>query len=152
MADSCKFSKVRVARGNDPDVGVAHHRTTHWTVFEILKETQQRYLRLWSQHLDLVQEQSPPLSLRDQAVPGVARIGERPSGMAEQFAFHQVVRQRAAVDGDEWKIPTRTQVVDCPRDQLLACPGFALEEDRGVTTGKTPCQFKDVQERGRLPD
>src|SRR6266851_2403416 len=152
MAASYKVSEVRVARRYDPYVGVAHHRAAHGTIFEILEETQQRDLRLRGQHFDLVQEQGSSFCFRDQASPGIASVGERSPSMAEQLALDQAIGQRAAVDGDEWKIPARAQVVDGARDQLLAGPGFALEENRRVTTGKALCQFKYVQERGRMPD
>src|SRR5712691_10401232 len=147
-----QFSKIRVARRNDPDVGVAHHRAAHGTIFEILEETQQCDLRLRGQHLDLVQEQRPSFCFRDQASPGVAGVGERSSSMTEQLALDQAVGKSAAVYGNERKTLARAQVVDGARDQLLAGPGLALEQNRGVTSGEALRQFKYVQERGRLPD
>ncbi len=52
--------------------------------------------------------------------------------MAEQFAFHQALRQRGAVDRHERPLGAPAQGVDMARDQLLARAGVADDERRGL--------------------
>jgi hypothetical protein len=52
--------------------------------------------------------------------------------VAEQLALEQVLRQRPAIDGDERAAPPRRRLVHRTRDQLLARPGLALDEQRRI--------------------
>src|SRR5882762_7686762 len=55
-----QFLEIRVARRNDSYVCVAHYRTAHRAILEILEEAQERGLRFRGEHLDFVQEQGAP--------------------------------------------------------------------------------------------
>ncbi|MCY1399741.1 hypothetical protein D9M71_148040 [compost metagenome] len=50
--------------------------------------------------------------------------------MAEKFAFHQLGRNRAAVDRHEGRFAARPLFVDQARHQFLATTGFAADVDR----------------------
>ena len=53
---------------------------------------------------------------------------ERPSLMAEQFAFRQVFRERSRVHGHKRTVGIRTVGMNRPRHQLFACSALALNE------------------------
>ena len=52
--------------------------------------------------------------------------------MAEQLRFQQVLRDGAAVDGDEGLLGARRPPVQLARDQLLARAGLARDQHRNV--------------------
>jgi hypothetical protein len=54
--------------------------------------------------------------------------------MAEEFALNQAGGNRCAVEFDKGPIPPRTQVVDCPGDQLFS--GSRLTEDQYAGIGR----------------
>ena len=53
------------------------------------------------------------------------RAGEAAAAVAEELAFHELRRDRAAADGHERRVLARAGLVDQPRDQLLAGAGLA---------------------------
>ncbi len=59
---------------------------------------------------------------------GAGRHGARKctTFMAEKFAFEQMLRDRATIDGDERPFAARS-LVDLPRDDFLAGSGLALD-------------------------
>ncbi len=63
--------------------------------------------------------------------PFLLRIGagERAAHVAEELRVEQRLGERAAVDGDEGPILPRRVDVDRPRDELLAGPALAGDED-----------------------
>src|SRR3954451_23530927 len=62
--------------------------------------------------------------------------------MAEQFAFEQIIRQGAAIDRNEGKVPAAAEIVKSARRQFLAGAGLALKQDGGIDRGDP---VKDVQ-------
>ena len=63
------------------------------------------------------------------------RAGEGAALVAEELALEERVRDRGAVDRDERMVAARGEHVDRPREELLARPALALEEDGGVRRG-----------------
>ena len=61
--------------------------------------------------------------------------GERALDVAEQLALQQALGQGAAVDADIRAGRPRAEVVDGPRDQLLARAGLADDQDAGARRG-----------------
>ncbi|MCY1534640.1 hypothetical protein D9M68_700180 [compost metagenome] len=64
--------------------------------------------------------------------------------MAEEFAFHQLGRNGAAVDRHEGALGARTLLVDEPRHQLLAAARFAADVHRRLAAG----EFLDLLAQG----
>ena len=56
------------------------------------------------------------------------RAGERPLHIAEEFAFEQRLRQRAAVFRDEFFVSSRTVLVDRESGELFTEADFALRK------------------------
>ena len=76
---------------------------------------------------DFVQEQRAALGGLDQALLVGHRAGEAALLVAEQLAFHQLGRDRAAVHRHERPIAARAGFVDQVRDQFFAGAGFAID-------------------------
>jgi hypothetical protein len=55
--------------------------------------------------------------------------------VTEEFGFDEVVRNRAAVHGDERGVAPGAVIVDRARDEFLAGAGFADDERGGVGGG-----------------
>jgi hypothetical protein len=60
------------------------------------------------------------MSFLHQAFAVVHGAGEGASHMAEQLAFQQIRRNRAAIDGNEWPLVPCAEVMNRPRNQLFA--------------------------------
>ena len=112
----------------------------------ILQDAQQLDLRARRHLADLVEKQRAALGLLEQAALARFGAGECAALVAEQLAFQQIVRQRAAVDRNERKIAARAQVVERARGQLLAGPGLALHQDGGVDCRDALDDAQRVQE------
>src|SRR6476469_9207594 len=61
--------------------------------------------------------------------PSGLSICERPFFMAEQLAFNERLRQRRAIDGNEWTLMACAVVMERPRDKLLAGSTFSGDQD-----------------------
>ena len=72
----------------------------------------------------------PPDGFDELAGMPLGRAGERALLVAEQDRFHEIVRDRAAIDRDERLRPALAGAVDGARDQLLADAGLALDQHR----------------------
>ncbi len=95
-----------------------------------LDDAQQLDLHVQRQVGDLVQEQRAALGGLDQALLVGDRAGEAALLVAEQLAFHQLGRDRAAVHRHERPVAARAGVVDQVRDQLLAGARLAVDVHR----------------------
>ena len=87
----------------------------------------------------------PLLALLDLADGLLHGAGEGAAFMAEQLAFQQVLRNRAAIDGDERLLGARTEFVQRLRQGLLAGAAFAQQQHRDVGGGKPFDVAADLQ-------
>ena len=61
--------------------------------------------------------------------------GEAALAMTEELAFHQLGRNRSAIDRHKRRGRTRAELVDQARDQFLADAGFTGNVNRGLAAG-----------------
>ena len=94
----------------------------------LLQHAQQLHLRLRLQIPDLVEEQRPFVRLLEAANAALVRAGEGTTLVAEQFAFEQILRDRAAIDRDERRLGARAMLVNRARDQFLARAGLTANQ------------------------
>ena len=99
------------------------------------KRAQQLHLRVHRQLADLVEEQRAAVRLDELADVLVGRAGEGALLVAEQDRFDQVLRQRAAIDGDERLAAPIGGALDGARHQLLADARLAFDQHRNVRLG-----------------
>ena len=93
----------------------------------------------------------PPSARR--SAPGRAsqRAGERAARVAEELALGERLRDRGAVDGDERAARPGAQLVDGPRDDLLAGAGLTLDAaPEHPVRGRGPDQRPDTRCIGGL--
>ena len=80
------------------------------------------------------------------------RAGEGPALVAEQLALDERRRQRGAVDGDDRPVAPAAAVVEGPRDEVLARPRLAEEEDGRVGRGHLLDLAQHAAESGAAAD
>ena len=129
--------QVAVARGHDAHVhaGRAHLAQAQHRAF--LEHAQKLRLKRQRQLADLVEKERP--LVRQLEHPGLARPagpGERALHVAEQLGFQQGLGNGRAADLDEGLVLARAVLVDDGRHHLLAHPGFAENEHRGIHLGQ----------------
>src|SRR5882672_2630282 len=91
----------------------------------LLDEAQQLHLHVQRQVCDFVQEERAGFRCLHQALLVRDGAGETAALAAEEFTFHELRRNGAAIDGDEGAFTARARLVDHLRHQFLAGAGFA---------------------------
>ena len=104
----------------------------------LLQRPQEHHLRLRGQLADLVEEERALVGQLEAADPPPRRAGEGALLVAEQLAGDDAGGEGGAVDGDEQPLPARAELVDRPRDQLLARAGLAEDQHGAVGRGDLP--------------
>src|SRR5690606_4440705 len=84
---------------------------------------------------DLVEEQGSGGGLLEEAAVRLLGAGEGAAGVAKELALEERVRNAGAVDGDEGGARAARRLVDRAREEPLAGPGLAGEED-GCVDGR----------------
>src|SRR5690606_40975428 len=97
--------------------------------YALLKDAQQLDLHVEAHVPDLVEEQCAAVRELEASGARADGAGERTFLMAEQLGFEQVARDRTAVDRNERSGSAFRQLVNAPRDELLAAPRFARSEE-----------------------
>ena len=120
---------------------------TDRAIFAVLQKTQQLYLRRAAESIDLVQEKRSAFGFLNQ--PRLVRrgAGECTTFVPEDFAFHQMFRQRTAVHRHERLMRARTQVVNGAREDFLAGAGFTRDQHRRITLGESRHPLEFIQKR-----
>jgi hypothetical protein len=97
-----------------------------------LQDAQELDLKCRRYIADLVEKDGAAVGLLEQPDMIADRPGEGALAMPEQFAFQQLIRQRAAVLGDERSLRAQAVVMQRTGKQLLAGAGFAGQQHRDV--------------------
>ena len=161
-----------VGRDDDARVDPARAEAADPLDREILNRAQQLRLRGRRQIRHLVEEQRAVVRVLELAAPA-AHAGGRPLLDPEQLRLEQRLDDGGAVDRDERPLPAPTELVDLPRDELLARSRFALDEygeigcrdaldalahgadrlaradERRGAVGRGPCRYCTACRRGR---
>ena len=94
----------------------------------------------------------PPLARAIAPIAAADRAGEGAFDVAEHLAFHQLPRDRAAIDRDERAVAARAQLVDRLGAELLAGAALAGDEDGGAARGGALDDVVDGAHRQRGAD
>ena len=97
-----------------------------------MQHAQQLHLQRQRHIADLVEEQRAARCRPEQPFAAADRAGKGALGMAEQFGLQQLLRQRAAVDGDERLAGARAGRVDRLRHHLFTGAALAVDQDADV--------------------
>ena len=138
--------------GNDAHVDLDGVRVADALELPFLENAQQLGLQRRAHGSDLVQEQRALVRLLDASLAGADRPGKGAPCVTEQLGFEQRLRDRAAVQGHEPVGPPGAVVVDRPRRQFLARPGFTGDEHRARRRGHGFQQLEQVAHHAAAPD
>ena len=101
---------------------------------------------------DFVEEQGAPVRNLELALARRGRSGERTLGVAEEFAFDQLLGNRGAVHFDEGTAAAQALLMDAPGHQFLARAVFAGDEDAAVAGRGLGDHAQKLLHRLALPD
>jgi hypothetical protein len=124
--------EVAVGGGHHADVDPGRARVADAPHLALLQHAEELRLQLERELADLVEEEGAAVGRLDQAVLVGVRAGERALDVAEQLRADQVGRDRRAVDHGQGVAGAVADPVHRLGDRLLAGPGLALEQERGV--------------------
>src|SRR3546814_10065265 len=96
---------------------------------------------------DLIQEQCSAIGALETAGPRFVGAGIGAAPHAEEFGFHQIQRDRRAIDRDERAAPARSLLVQPSGKDLLADAGFSQQEKIDRTLRSFPKPGKCLEKR-----
>src|SRR5262249_12759087 len=118
----------------------------------LLQGAQELGLKRGRELADLVEEAGAAGRGLEQAAARRERAGERAALVAEQLRLEQRLGQRGVVDDHEGPRGPRAGAVNRARDQLLAGPGLALDQDGRVERRHARDELVDLDHLVRLAD
>ena len=144
--------EVLVGGGDDAHVHGDGGRPAHRLDLLLLQDAQHLGLRLQGHVADLVEEQRAAVRELELPLLGRERAREGAARVAEELALDQLLGNGRAVDLHEGAGGAEAQVVDVPRDELLA--RAVLAEDQHAPVGGSGLRDVGAQrvEDGALPD
>ncbi len=101
---------------------------------------------------NFVQKQSPALGFPKRAHPIAHRPRESAFHVAKKLRFHELRRDRGAIDSDKRLARTLPVIVDCARDEFFPGSGFPCDEHRGVAVGQSSNRLLHRTHRIARPD
>src|SRR5207302_2619373 len=144
--------EVAVRRGDDAHVDLLRARTPEALELLLLQHAQELWLELGRNVADLVEEQrasvcqlEPPHALRD-------RTAERAPLVTEQLALEETRRDGRTVELHERPLAALAQLVNGARDELLAGPRFAPDENGRIRRGNRFHLVEHALQRRGLAD
>jgi hypothetical protein len=129
---SGRSCQVAVAGGEDADVDFSRPGATDGGELLFLDKAQELALHLQRQLADLVEEHCAGMGLGQSAGPSLMGAGVGPSFVAKKLALDQAGRNGAAVHYHHGPPFAGAELVNGPRQQLLAGSAAAGDENRGV--------------------
>ena len=120
--------------------------------FPLLEDPQQLGLHVQRNVTDLVEKERAAVPQFEPAGPARRGPGERALLVPEQFALEESRRERRHAHPDERAFASGTEIVNRARDQLLAGPGLAEEQDGAVGPRHGLDSFQDLQQRRTRAD
>jgi hypothetical protein len=127
--------QVAIARGDDAD-----RRRQFLIPADAAKSAGLEHSKQTDLHIDrhfryFVEKQRPAVGPLETPAMGPRRSREAPPLVSEQFAFDEILRQRAAIDRDKGAPAARRQLMDRLGHQLL--PGSAFAQHHHGRVGRT---------------
>ena len=118
----------------------------------LLDHAQQLGLRLERDVADLVEEDRPLVGQLEEPLLRIDGAGEGPLHVPEQVGLEEIRRQVARIDGDERAIGADRVLVQRARDQLLAGPALAVDQDRRPARRRLDDQVEHLAHPRALAD
>ena len=146
------FEGVFVGRADHPDIHRFQGTAADLLETAGLDETQQFGLQVDIHLAYFIEEKSAAVGLFGGPLPFGHGAGESPFRVPEDFAFHQVLGNRPAVDGDERLVGARALPVDSFGTDFLAGAAVAGNENGGFAGSGAVDNTVDRLHGQRRPD
>ncbi|MFO0618391.1 MAG: hypothetical protein U0414_37705 [Polyangiaceae bacterium] len=130
--------QISVGRCDDAEIDFDLTAASDTTEPPALKRAEQIGLELGGQLADLIEEQGTAMGELKGAALGSVRTGKRSLFVAEELARDERGSERAAIDGDEWRVGPSARVVDGARDELLPRTRLPAHEYRNRPRSELP--------------
>src|SRR5262245_17806710 len=140
--------QVAIRRRDQPHIGAQGARAADALELALLQHAQELGLDLRGQLAYLVEEQRAAVGELEAAAPLLDGAGEGAFLVAEELAFHELARERRAVDLDECPLAPAAELVDRARDELLPGAGLTLDQDRAIGRRHLRDLLAHADERG----
>src|SRR5258708_4937773 len=124
--------QVLIGRCDDTNIDARGTGAAYSLELALLEHPEQLRLKLHWHVSDFIQKQCAAVRQRKSADMRIDRPGKGPAFMPEKLAFEKTSRHCRAVHFDEITAAPRAELVNRARDNLLAGPGFAGDQDGGV--------------------
>ena len=144
--------EVAVRGRDDPHVRRHRLRAADARDLPVLDRAEDLRLRPRRHVADLVEEERPAVGLLPLALAVLEGARERPLHVAEELALDELLGDRGAVDLDERARGARRGAVQRPRDELLARPALAGDEDARVRGARPRDLGLQARHRGALAE
>ena len=120
--------------------------------FAGLEESEQQALHARARLADFVHEDGAAVRLLERTEPIAVGAGEAAPDVTEELGLEQRLRKRRAVDRDERRAAARAAGVNEARDDFLARPALAGDQNLGVAARRVEDFFLEVEDRRTRPD
>src|SRR5712675_3146788 len=121
--------QVLIGRRDDTNIDARGTGAAYGLELALLEHTEQLRLKLHWHVSDFIQKQCAAVRQCKSADMRIDRSGKGSALVPEKLAFEKTGRHRRAVHFDEIAAAPRTEFVNRARDNLLAGPGFAGDQD-----------------------
>ena len=144
--------ELAVGRGDYPNIDSDGAVATHAFELPFLEHAQQFGLDGRRDLTDLVEQKRASVSELEAPFPFGQRSGKGAFFMPEKLAFDEVLRDGRTIDLDEGCARTRAFPVQRARDQFLAGPALALDQDGGLGASDLTDELTKLLHDPALPE
>src|SRR6266404_6753106 len=124
--------QVLIGRRDDTNIDARGTGAAYSLELALLENTEQLGLKLHWHVSDFIQKQCAAVRQRKSADMRIDRSGKGSALVPEKLAFEKAGRHRRTVHFDEIPAAAWAELVNRARDNFLARPGFASDQDGGV--------------------
>jgi hypothetical protein len=122
-----------VGGADDSDIDMEGFVVADASDFAGFEEPEELNLHAFIEFSEFIEEQCASIGDFEESSSVCICAGECAAAVSEEFAFDEVFRDGAAVDGDEGFISSFALFVDSSGDHFLAGTGFSEDKDSGVS-------------------
>ena len=147
-----RIVQIAIGGGDDANVNANRPRPAQSQELTLLEHAQELRLRRRRHLGDFVEEQHAARGQFNLARLRLLRARESSTLESEELGLEELLRQRRAIDRDEWAAPSWRALVDEPRDDFLAGARLALQARRRFGRGHLRRAPDDFTPRLRCAD
>src|SRR6266702_122280 len=147
-----RLLQVLVGGGQAPNIHFDGGPAADAGELTVLEHVEELALERRVQISDLVEEDRAVVGRLELAELELVGAGEGPALVTEQLALQELARDRGTVDLDEGTGPAHAELVDGPRDQILAGSRLPADEHRDIRACRLADDRLYLSHLGALPE